>query len=373
MNSELNLDEEIAKNNNNSIKNIFMYNDCLYKQVEKENIKKLILKLTIFSLIEVICIFYIIYRLNLENVSEFQNIIFSISMGMALVIFFPWFYHLLIAMTSMFGNKDIFSDRCYIITNDNKFLSMKFIRNNEVLRYNPNRDILISILNLIYTENSINNDNERIKEKVLNSDIKMKDLYSCVEIINVYDIKESYNKYKVKCDYVEKISKETHLKDYMIIYKYFNNYQDIYNYLMEIKNRKKQIIKESSKQNQALLNFAVSACENKNIYYIAIIITLYYLLTNINDLYIAFVLLFFVFFASVYITKKGKKNATEENDLNKLNKKLKIDRIIMWFLLSLSIIFALILKVNLLNFLLMYFLICFFVIVIILMFNRKEK
>lgn len=359
--------------NDNLVKKIFFYDNNLYKKIEKEKHRKWFLKIFIFLIIEVISVLYLIYWINHKTPSGIKETFAIISMILAFISIFPLFYNVL-TITQIFNNKVIFSDRCYVITNDNKFLSLKFTRDLTLLMNTSSESIFITILKLIYNKNNINADNERIKELALSNNVNLDDLYSCIQLINVYNIKEFYNRYEIKCDYEDKIEDENHLKETITIYKYFNGYEEIYKYLIDASNYKKEEINENqNKKNHNLVSFALSACDNKTIYWVAAIVTLYYLLTDINSLYAEFTIMFFLFFASVYVTKEAKKNASIESDTIKLNKKLKTDRIIMWILFTLSIVFSIIPKFNIKNLLLIYVTIWFFVILIILRFRKKEK
>lgn len=358
---------EINKNDGN-IKT-FLYNNELYRKVDKENHNKLIKGLLIFSIIEIICIAYIIISFNIDN-NDIVRYIMGGALGLAIILFFPWFYYFMNVLIEIFGNKNIFSDRCYIITN-NKFLSLKYGRNFSRIHLRPSNNSLLSIIEYIYNIKSIKEEDEEIREKMKNAEsFDLNDLYSCIEIINVYNIKEYNDRYEIKCDYIEKVGNKNYVKDTLTIYKYYDNYDEIYNYLNSMRtNSKKEVIRTNKNEN--LLNFALKCCDNKMIYIVSILFVLYGLFTKIKELPFDLVFVFYMYFAGVYILKKAKKYCSNNEEKNKINKKLKIDSALMYMSLILSIVLPFIFKTNFSTIVTAYLFLGIFVLFILFLFNKN--
>lgn len=358
----------ITINENDSNTKVFLYNNDLYKKVEKESNNKLIKRLILFSVIEIICIAYIVISFKIDD-NDVVRYIMGGALGLGIIIFFPWFYYFMNLLISLFGNKMIFNDRCYIITN-NKFLSLKFGRNFDKIHLRPSSNILPVLIEYIYNMQSINEKNKEIKKTIIDNDINMDDLYSCIEIINVYNIKEYKDRYEVKCDYVEKIGNKNYVKDTLTICKYYDNHNEIYDYLKSLsKNTKKEITRTDKNEN--LLNFTLKLCDNKMIYIVSALFVSYELFTNIKEIPLNLVYVFYLYFAGVYILKKAKKYADNEKDKKKLNNNLIINRILMYISLILTIILPFILKASFSPIITAYFILGILVLFIIFIFNKK--
>ncbi len=236
--------ENIEQNENNIIPDsmntntkVFLYNDDLFKKVEKENRNDLLKKTLIFLLIEVICIICsMIPSSSFEN-NDIVMYVVAAAMVLSTIIFFPCFYYLMIFFSDILGNKHIFSDRCYTIIN-NKFFSLKFVRDFNLVNFGTS-NVLLSLIGSAYNLLSMNSDDNSIKDKISAGDFNLSDLYSYIEIINVYEIKEYKNRYEIKCDYIEKIGNKNYKKEILTIYKYFDNYTEIYDFLNNMKNNSK--------------------------------------------------------------------------------------------------------------------------------------
>lgn len=358
----------IAIDKNDSNTKVFLYNNDLYKKVEKESHNKLIKRMILFSVIEIICISYIVISFKIED-NDVIKYIMGGALGLGIIIFFPWFYYFMNFLISIFGNKTIFNDRCYIITN-NKFLSLKYGRNFSRIHLRPSSNILPVLIEYIYNIHNINQENENIKQTIINNNINMDDLYSCIEIINVHNIKEFKDRYEIKCDYVEKIGNKNYVKDTLTIYKYYDNHNEIYNYLQSMsKDIKKEITRTDKNEN--ILNFALKFCDNKMIYIVSTSFVLYELFTNLKEIPLNLVFVFYMYFAGVYILKKAKKYTDNDEEKKKLNKSLKINSILMYISLILSIILPFILKTSFSMVISAYFFLGIFVLFIIFMFNKK--
>ena len=358
------MDSNKSKNN----MKIFLYNDELYKKSDKENYNKLIKKLLIFSIIEIICIMYIIISFNIGE-NDIVKYIMAGALGLGIILFFPWFYYFTNFLIRIFDNNVIFNDTCYIIAN-NKFLSLKFERNFSKIYLKPLNNSLLSIIEYIYNIKSIKKDNDEIKEKMQNTDtFDLNDLYSCIEIINVYSIKEYSDKYEIKCDYIEKVDNKNYVQETLTIFKYYDNYDEIYNYLNNIKNKSKKELPKTD-NNESIIFFALRYCDNKIIYIISLLFIIYGLFTNIKDISFNLIFVFYIYFPGVYILRKIKKYCNDE-ELNIVNKKLKIDSILMYASLFLSVILPFILKTSLTTIIATYFFLGIFIFCIIFFFNKN--
>ena len=134
-------------------------------------------------------------------------------------------------------------------------------------------------------------------------------------------------------------------------------------------NSKKEVIRTNKNEN--LLNFALKCCDNKMIYIVSILFVLYGLFTKIKELPFDLVFVFYMYFAGVYILKKAKKYCSNNEEKNKINKKLKIDSALMYMSLILSIVLPFIFKTNFSTIVTAYLFLGIFVLFILFLFNKN--
>ncbi len=360
---------------NIKIKKTFLYNQNLYNKLNNKKKRKIIKFIVISILIIFMSVLTIIKIASADGAIEIPGIIAFLLILLPAVFFFILFYNLLMLGTCI-SDKDIFSDRVYAITTDDKFILFRFARNFTYYR-RINGGIIESLLRYLIFRKNVNDENDKFVEKVNNDNIDINELIECSEVINVYDIKDNKENVEITCDYVDLVYKKVLKKQNLTIYKFFENWEEINKFLkLKIKENKKQITYESGKY-QGFITFVLAVCLNKrnNIisYAFPFIGIMYGILSNSDKMansYMYFLLAITYFIILVHSEKKALGYTNDSNEQSIIKNKLKKDRIFMGIYFFFLIIFILLYHKNLYNIFGLGLLIFFFVFIIIKKINK---
>ena len=208
---------------NIKIKKTFLYNQNLYNKLNNKKKRKIIKFIVISILIIFMSVLTIIKIASADGAIEIPGIIAFLLILLPAVFFFILFYNLLMLGTCI-SDKDIFSDRVYAITTDDKFILFRFARNFTYYR-RINGGIIESLLRYLIFRKNVNDENDKFVEKVNNDNIDINELIECSEVINVYDIKDNKENVEITCDYVDLVYKKVLKKQNLTIYKFFENWE----------------------------------------------------------------------------------------------------------------------------------------------------
>ena len=256
------------------IKDIFSFEKKIYNQAYSKKRLKRLISLLISVIILVVTIFLLVkigytmnspkYLLGDGNYSyNFLQIIYISFFILAIVLFFIVFYKFL-SFISVYSDSDILSSRCYVLTNDNSFFSLKFIEKFNKYAYNSSKtNVLDKTIMLSLRKLSLKKSQKGIDRKIQNKDINTDDLVECLEIVNVYKVFEKDDKIKFVCDYIDLLNDVYCKKKEIIIYKFFINWEKILEYLKEKENQQKVNIKGYKEgEHVGFVNFIINCCLN---------------------------------------------------------------------------------------------------------------
>lgn len=259
-------------NKKNNVKNVFFYNIFFHKQSnqrQKYNLrKKCILNVLILIFLIISCIIDV----NYKPVTTITIVIFFVLCGLILTLFLVFLYNLLLLIIINF-DESLFSDRCYIITNDEKLYTIKFCYS--LINKNIDSDDLAKIIEYFIIDNK--NECKYIK---LDEKINIDEIVECTNFFNIRNIKEEEdfieftsdsNDLKNKCSFENKTYK---------IYKYYNNWNQILVYLQGKISKK---LEKSNYKSGEYNNFVSAIYKfSSNSYDLFFLILILYFMKNIN-------------------------------------------------------------------------------------------
>ena len=146
-------------NNKISIKKVYLYNNDLYNKVTKGDKKKLLIWVIISLIISLISVFFIVYIIKNNLVKNF--LILSFILIVSAIIFIFIFIYKLLLLTSVLSQKSLFLNRIYVITNNNKIISLKYINKYPLFKGNIfDNTLLDEMFKILIYKTSINKDNK---------------------------------------------------------------------------------------------------------------------------------------------------------------------------------------------------------------------
>lgn len=210
-------------------------------------------------------------------------------------------------------------DKCYVLTNDDKFLIYELYvepiekdLDDEEINYIKPEDVNLELLEKLTSNyEQINYDEYEY-------------LGNIFEIINVRDIKEDKDSIKIYCDYLDHKKKIGYINQYMVIYKCYDNYKKILSYLNELYKNEKKELKYEKVEDRVSLDLSQSICKSK----ITNIIFLFFVSLFISK-YLKYISTFVMPFFNIYyvacllILKKAKKQIEAKDDIELMNKNIK--------------------------------------------------
>lgn len=243
------------EDNNISIKEKFMYNDSIYKKLrKKENIKKLKKLLFSFALfiISIIPILLLFMSDNNTNIPITYILIITTVLGtISILCFLLLSYHAIMFIIQL-SDKELFFDRCYVITDENEFLSLKFANSYLMLQSDVvNNGVLDDLVRYLILKNSIEKEYEKVKS--VEKSAALDDLISCLKIVNVYSVKDDYDCIEVLCDCIELTTNKVLKKKKVHVYKCFDNFDRMKLFLEEMITKTKNEIEEPEVKKAGLI------------------------------------------------------------------------------------------------------------------------
>ena len=228
-------------NNKISIKKVYLYNNDLYNKVTKGDKKKLLIWVIISLIISLISVFFIVYIIKNNLVKNF--LILSFILIVSAIIFIFIFIYKLLLLTSVLSQKSLFSNRIYVITNNNKIISLKYINKYPLFKGNIfDNTLLDEMFKILIYKTSINKDNKEMIKKVNENNIILNDLYEYLEIVNVYEINEENNYIEIRCDFIDLLKNTCIKNNILTIYKYYEEWEDILKSLEIQKDKEKAVL-----------------------------------------------------------------------------------------------------------------------------------
>lgn len=243
------------EDNNISIKEKFMYNDSIYKKLrKKENIKKLKKLLFSFALfiISIIPILLLFMSDDNTNIPITYILIITTVLGtISILCFLLLSYHAIMFIIQL-SDKELFFDRCYVITDENEFLSLKFANSYLMLQSDVvNNGVLDDLVRYLILKNSIEKEYEKVKS--VEKSAALDDLISCLKIVNVYSVKDDYDCIEVLCDCIELTTNKVLKKKKVHVYKCFDNFDRMKLFLEEMITKTKNEIEEPEVKKAGLI------------------------------------------------------------------------------------------------------------------------
>lgn len=243
------------EDNNISIKEKFMYNDSIYKKLrKKENIKKLKKLLFSFALFIISIIPILLLFMSDDNTNipiTYILIITAVLVTIPILCFLLLSYHAIMFITQL-SDKELFFDRCYVITDENEFLSLKFANSYLMLKSDVvNNGVLDDLVRYLILKNSIEKEYEKVKS--VEKSAALDDLISCLKIVNVYSVKDDYDCIEVLCDCIELTTNKVLKKKKVYVYKCFDNFDRMKLFLEEMITKTKNEIEEPEVKKAGLI------------------------------------------------------------------------------------------------------------------------
>lgn len=192
---------------------IFSFDPSEYNRINSPKSRKQLTSLLISVFIELGSIIGFIFTISNLQPSTVSLIIRGVLLLLAIIFFFVSFYKILIYF-SKYSEIGIVSMRCYVI-NNNKLYSIMFF--NELDE---------NILNEFFLTKGMPKEEETDSLNII----------QCLEFTKVYSIQEFDDRFEIICDYLDVLNNNIKNKDKIVIYKYFQNLNDVIQKLNEIKN-----------------------------------------------------------------------------------------------------------------------------------------
>ncbi len=326
---------------NLKIKKICLYNQKIYKQKNNKKKLKKVLSILISALIIAVLVFCYIKIVTIEKPAKFLAYIGIILFVLSIVFFFIFLYFLL-SFFQFITDKEILSSRCYIITNDNRLISLKFLGDIFYSRYDIVKDsVLDDIIKYIFFRKKLKDENQKNFEKIEKNNINFENVIDCLDIVNVYKIKEFNDKIQVTCDYLNLLNNTSCKNQTITIYKYYDNWENILDLLKsKIKNGKQKIDNKDG-EHRGFINFIVNCYKNKKniiIYIIPFLVTIKDIMKistekkgDLIPIIIFYGLVVTIFSVIVYADKKALKYLTKDDKKEKeiILKQIKINILVL--------------------------------------------
>lgn len=192
---------------------IFSFDPSEYNRINSPKSRKQLTSLLISVFIELGSIIGFIFTISNFQPSTVSLIIRGVLLLLAIIFFFVSFYKILIYF-SKYSEIGIVSMRCYVI-NNNKLYSIMFF--NEL-------------------DENILNEFFLTKGMPKEEDADSLNIIQCLEFTKVYSIQEFDDRFEIICDYLDVLNNNIKNKDKIVIYKYFQNLNEVIQKLNEIKN-----------------------------------------------------------------------------------------------------------------------------------------
>ncbi len=309
----------------------FLFDNNIYKQIYKRLNKKNIFLILFNIIIQIICTLLILINFNI-TISFLSLVIITFS-----IIIVIYFFSLI-----LFNHQDNYSSkkRVYVLLDD-KFFVIKF-KKNEIV----DQKILDYIIKKIYYKKD--EQNLSFNKTSFNNDLIADDVYEFSYIVNIHSVKNFADKLQIMCDYEDVLKSNSYYKEEFIIYKYYTNFDLLFNYIdnrQQLKNQK--LYYESNNAIQYVLDIKKISSSKRIYIFTCLCLFLIKFISNfLFSIFIPVVIALYIFL--IYLKKHAIKKTNDNNIESIIKKSIKIDRLLVAFLSFICILF-LIFNVNLIQ------------------------
>lgn len=219
---------KMVKLKNITVDKIFLYSQDEYNRINRKEFIKSAIKSIIC--ISVYAIGYWIIKYGSYNLLAITSSVMVID---GIFFMFPYVTKTL----SFLSEVIIYQDRCYIITKNQRLISVKLI-NKDIIStssYRSRGNIITHTLRMYLYNKSNQSFQNKIKnytKEDLKKLVETENIFSYYELINVYKIKELNDCLEINCDYID-MRGQVHKKEEKTIFKYLDNIDVLKAYLKE--------------------------------------------------------------------------------------------------------------------------------------------